>query len=159
MVLLSEEWLIDGYNLLHDLIQKNKKSKISRENLFGLLASFAATGNHKILMVLDGRGNDEELEAYKTKFFHAVYSQSVSADAYIERCLCEKQGQSQLKVVTKDRALSDIARGFGAIVVEPRDFMERVYKKRQESGDALFKSKVAAHGFHRPFKDKLKDNP
>ncbi len=156
MVSLSEEWLIDGYNLLHDLTQKNKESKISREALFGLLASFAATGNRKVLMVLDGRGNDEELEAYKTKSFHAVYSQMVTADSTIERTLCERQGQSQLKVVTKDRALSNIARGFGAIVVEPREFMERLYETQRESGDVLFKSKVAAHGFHRPFKDKLK---
>ncbi len=153
---MSEEWLIDGYNLLHDLTGRNKKNKMLRQDLFEILANFSGQGNRRLTLVLDGRGNDDEFRPYLHKTFHIVYSQSVSADSYIEKILYEKKGKAPLMVVTKDRAITNMARGAGARVMNPEDFMDLVKSSKEESKDVLFKHQAQSHGFNRPFQDKLK---
>jgi len=155
---MSEEWLIDGYNLLHDFVSHNKKKiEISKDLLFGLLANFASAAERSVMIVLDGKGKDEELESYNTKSFRAVYSQALSADSYIERYLYEKKAGSGMIVVTKDRAITLMARGAGARVIGTREFLELLGSMKKDNEDILFKHKVEGHGFNRPFKDKLKD--
>ena len=56
---MLEEWLIDGYNLIHDTAPKRGPAQLSREALFGLLAGFASSVERKVLMVLDGKGHAE----------------------------------------------------------------------------------------------------
>ncbi len=153
---MPEEWFIDGYNLLHFLASSDSQaSKTSRETMFQMLAGFAAAGDRVVLLVLDGKGSDEEFRPYQTKSFQVVYSQAVSADTYIERCLYQKKGQAILKVVTQDRAIAQLARGFGAVVVDLKEFMRLIKTIKENNKDTLFQNKVRAHGFHRPFQDKL----
>ena len=152
-----EEWLIDGYNLLHSASSHgDKKQGVSREALFELLASFASSEDRKVLMVLDGQGNDQELGAYQTKNFAVTHSQTLTADSVIERMLCEKKGAASFRVVTKDRAVCRMARGLGARVMEPEEFMALLSAGRKESGQILFSEKIRSHGFSRPFEEKLK---
>ena len=153
---MSEEWLIDGYNLLHDLTSRNKKNTMLRQDLFEILANFSGLGDRHLTLVLDGKGNEEEFKPYLHKTFHIVYSQSVSADSYIEKILYEQKGKASLMVVTKDRAIGNMARGSGARVINPKDFMDLVKSSKEEGKDILFKHKAESHGFNRPFQDKLK---
>jgi predicted RNA-binding protein with PIN domain len=90
---MPEEWLIDGYNLLHDLaVPKEQKSQKTREQMFALLAEFASNVSARcVLVVLDGTGNDDDFTAYQTRTLRIVYSQKVSADSYIEKYLFEKR--------------------------------------------------------------------
>ena len=154
---MPEEWLIDGYNLLHDLRARRpqKNLVLSREHLFDLLASFAASERSRVWMVLDGKGSDDEFSSHRTKFFSVCYSQAVSADTYIERYLYEYKDKVKLLVVTKDGAIARIARGSGARVWSPKEFMEHLEGARGENSDVLFKGRVKGHGFNRPFHDKL----
>ena len=152
---MFEEWLIDGYNLLRDASAQKGNVKLSREKLFGLLADFAAQGGRKVLMVLDGCGNDDEFEAYRTKVFNIVYSQFVTADAVIEKTLYERKNSGHFMVVTKDRAIIQIARGLGSRVTEPEEFMELLKDQRKETDQILFIEKIKSHGFNRPF-EKIK---
>ena len=155
---MLEEWLIDGYNLLHSTAsQGNKKGGASREALFGLLAGFASSEERKVLMVLDGQGNDREFEAYQTKNFTIIYSQALTADSVIERMLCERKGAASFIVVTQDRAVSQMARGLSARVMKPEEFMALLSAGRKENEDILFGEKVKSHGFNRPFEEKLKN--
>ncbi len=153
---MLEEWLIDGYNLLHGSASQSKPKKLSREALFDLLAGFASSGDRKVLLILDGRGNDDEFEAYRTKFFSILYSQSVTADSVIEKILCEKKGSGLFMVVTQDRAVSQMARGSGSRVMKPLEFMQLVKTSVKDREDILFNEKVKSHGFNRPFEKKLK---
>lgn len=149
---MIEEWLIDGYNLLHDV--QSKKGGPSRDRLFALLAGFASP-ERRVLMVLDGIGDDEEFRAFRTPSFEIVRSQAVSADTHIERYLCEHKGRAMLVVVTRDRAVARMARGSGARVLDTREFMAVLASAETERSDALFKNRVRSHGFNRPFGDKL----
>lgn len=154
---MLEEWLIDGYNLLHSLSpKKSKKSCISREALFELLASFASAEERKVLMVLDGHGNNEELGAYQTRTFEIIYSKALTADSVIERMLCEKKGTALFVVITQDYAVTQMALGLGARVMKPGEFMILINAGRNENDQILFKEKVKSHGFNRPFEKKLK---
>ena len=153
---MPEEWLIDGYNLLHDLKTKNKKNfQRSVGWLVEKIASFASARSCPTCIVFDGFGSDEEFEASKTPYFRAVYSKSVTADAYIERYLYDHRKDSQFVVVTKDRAISQIARGVGARVLNVDEFMEMLESAQKEGSDILFRNQAKAHGFNRPFNDKL----
>ncbi len=163
--------MIDGYNLLHNLNSRKAKpsSKISRESCLSRIAPFAASKRCQVTVVLDGVGHDDEFTGFRlpvparpaggrqagARGFCVVYSGPVSADAYIERYLFENKGKASFVVVTEDRAMADMVRGSGARVMSIRNFIDQLKAAEKESGDILFKHKVKAHGFHRPFEDKI----
>ncbi len=153
---MLEEWLIDGYNFLHSARIQGKKRSFSREQCFSVLANFASADQRKVLMVLDGHGKTRELHAYCTDNFQIIYSNELTADSVIERMLCEKKHNSLFVVITKDRAVSQMARGFGARVMEPDEFMVIVDADKKAHEDILFHEKIRSHGFNRPFEKKLK---
>jgi len=168
---MPEEWLIDGYNFLHSLNSRKAKpsSKISRESCLSRIAAFTASQHCQVTVVLDGVGQDDEFTGLRlpvparpaggrqagARGFCVVYSGPVSADAHIEKYLFENKGKASFVVVTEDRAIADMARGSGACVMDAQSFMERLEAAEKDSGDILFKHKVKAHGFHRPFEDKI----
>ena len=156
---MTEEWLIDGYNLLHGLhsVISSESKKSNRSALLSDVADFSSRVEQRVLMVLDGSGPQDELDSYHTPFFRVVYSQKISADSYIERMLFERRSEAQFMVVTNDRAISNIARGGGARVMSTSQFLERMRDLKKESSAEQDKKNIRSHGFHRPFEDKLKD--
>ena len=158
--MMNEEWLIDGYNLLHDILSSKDSPysfPSSKTGLCSVLAGFAASKKQKLWMVFDGNGSPEELKVYQTQYFEAVYSQNVSADNYIERYLYQNKSAVAFVVVTNDRAIIQISRGSGARVLKNSQFLEMLKEAGQESQTALLKETVRAHGFNRPFDQKLKE--
>lgn len=153
-----EIWLIDGYNLLHDIQPAKQGKKPSKEGLFDLLADFASAGDHRqVLLILDGKGSDAEHDARKTVSFSVAYSQDVSADAYIEKYLYDHRATARLFVVTNDRAITLLARGGGASVFSTAIFRERVGEVKKDTAERLQKDDARTHGFHRPLDNQLKE--
>ena len=156
---MDEEWLIDGYNLLHDIASlKNSHHAFpsSKTELFAVLAGFASSKKQKMWMVLDGVGNPEELKVYQTPFFEAVYSQKVSADNHIEKYIYQNKTSTSFLVVTNDRTISELARGGGARVLKNSLFLEMLKEAGRDEKAVVNKEEARSHGFHRPFDDKLK---
>ncbi len=159
---MSEEWLIDGYNLLHDLAGRRRGRSgalplAEKGALFAALAGFAASGSRRVTVVLDGVGRDAEFGAYRTAVFEVVHSQKVSADTYIERRIAEQKDRSRIVVVTRDRAIVTFARGAGARVTDPGELLDLLKAEDRAHDETLFKHRIAGHGFNRPFDRKLKD--
>lgn len=152
---MSEEWLIDGYNLLYSLKPRGKKIKITKDALFARLSGFASAIDKKVLLVLDGIGREEEWGPSQTRLFRIVYSQDVSADTVIERAVTQSKHGTRFTVVTNDVVLSRMARGKGACVIRTEDFEELLSRTEKESREGLFKREAQSHGFHRPFEKKL----
>ena len=150
---MNEEWLVDGYNLLHRV--RARAPKISRESLCDFLASFASAEKIKLTAFFDGAGNDSEFDSFRTEFFSARYSQKVSADAAIERTLFEHRAKCRMLVVTDDRAIRDIAHGSGARVLGLEQFLERARESGKETREVLDRESMRSRGFHRPFDEKL----
>jgi uncharacterized protein len=155
---MSEEWLVDGYNLLHAAYPSGSSTRIKpdREAFLAELAGFSALDGKPMLVVLDGAGDQAELDKHTAPKFRVIYSQKVSADACIERTLFERRTEARFTVVTDDRAISNIARGSGALVMGAAGFLERLKESRKERADKQAHDKMKGHGFNRPF-DKLKD--
>ena len=154
-----EEWLIDGYNLIHSIsAQKNPPSEFpsSPAALCSLLAGFASFKKQKMRMVLDGVGAPEELKVHGTDYFEVVYSQKVSADHYIEKYIYQNKAVLAFIVITDDRTISGIARGGGAKVLKNSLFLEMLKEAGREGKAILQKEDVRTHGFNRPFDEKLK---
>ncbi|MGH7198458.1 MAG: NYN domain-containing protein [Candidatus Omnitrophota bacterium] len=152
---MSEEWLIDGYNVLHAFSRmRGGDRKISKGALFAELAGFAAGQDRKVIVVLDGKGSDEELKGFQTPVFEVRYSQAVSADSAIEKYLYENR-QKKLMVVTNDRAIAQITRGVGARVTSAEGLLELLRAQSKEDKGILHKRQTDAHRFHRPFEKKL----
>ena len=156
---MTEEWIIDGYNLLHELqSSKNQfNGKLDRLVFFALLADFASAMKIQALLVLDGAGDEAELAVHRTSCFNILYSQKINADTWIERCLFEKRMTTRLVVVTSDRAISRLARGGGARVIRSSEFWVMMKEARTESCQKLLKDQVQTHGFNRPFEDRLRE--
>ncbi len=155
---MAEQWLIDGYNLLYALqSQGPKKTPLTREELFALVAEFAAFKNHPTLLVLDGVGDQGQLRAYHTVYLKVVFSQKVSADTYIEKYLYEHRDKQRLVVVTNDRAITNMGLGSGASVLSTTQFFELLKECKKDESEFLQKEKTREHGFHRPFEDKLRE--
>ncbi len=155
---MVEEWLIDGCNLLHAYPSANtSKDKKNRAVLLSALAGFASLKGKPMLVVMDGKGEPAEMDIHHTALFRVVYSQKVSADTCIEKLLYERRSEARFTVVTDDRAISNIARGSGAMVLGTGAFLELMKESRKESSETLDKGKIRSRGFHRPFEDKLKD--
>ena len=152
---MPESWLIDLYNVLYHMESAAERGKKpSREALFALLADFAASREAHVLAVLDGVGNDDDWNAYKTPYLKLQYSQKVTADTCIEKLLFDGKATTCFQVVTNDRAITNIARGCGSRVMNVKEFTQLLLQTRGESDDILFKKKAESHGFNRPF-DKL----
>ena len=151
---MTEEWLIDGYNLLYDL-KSCKDGPVTRERLLNRLADFASQTGRRLLVVLDGKGFDSEWHAFQTPQFQIVFSQSISADSYIEAALCQKKGQCRFFVVTRDRAITNMACGFGAHVLTTEQFRGLLTESDQERRDVLLRERVKSHTFNRPFDQKI----
>lgn len=156
---MAEQYLIDGYNLLYALRSISpQKNPLSREELFIKLSGFASLKQTRVIVVIDGSGDDSEQEAYATSFFNVVLSQKKTADAFIEKYLYDFKAQHSFVVVTADRAITHIARGSGAMVLSPAQFWEMVGETDKQKKDVLWEEKKKSHGFNRPFEDKLKDH-
>jgi len=152
---MAEEWLIDGYNLWHETKREETRSRLSPAFL-ARIADFAAARDARVLVVLDGQGSDEEFRPYSTDQFSIVFSKDITADSYIERRLFQNKGKMTMRVVTRDRALSNVARGSGAYVTDPATFNEMLADSKKGEGNILFEEKVRGHGFSRPFEQALK---
>lgn len=161
---MSEEWVIDGYNLFYDRSSESRtsNSKIPKTDLTALihrLAGFAASKkDHRLLLVFDGHIPENEWKVLATPSFQIISSGKITADSVIEKYLCDNKGRRMI-VVTKDRAVCQMAFGSGAGVLEPKEFMRLVEQSEKESRENLFREDVRSHGFHRPFGDKLSDLP
>ncbi len=155
---MTEEWLIDGCNLLYAYPSKDiAKDRKNREVLLSALAGFASLKGKPMLVVMDGKGEAAEMDIHHTALFRVVYSQKVSADTFIEKVLFDRRANTRFTVVTNDRAISNMARGSGAMVLGTGSFLEMLKETRKDSSETLDKGKLRGHGFHRPFEDKLKD--
>ena len=153
---MTEQWLIDGYNLLYALQQTPEKS-LPREELLSRVAEFASFKKTRILLVLDGTGDEGELDGWRTDCFEAVFSKKMPADTYIEQYLFEHRQSRQISVVTNDRAIANLARGGGARVLSTGVFWDLLTDCKKESSEILRIKKTREHGFNRPFDEKLKD--
>jgi predicted RNA-binding protein with PIN domain len=117
-------WLVDGYNVLHAAVLGGKDrsqwwTESRRRELLERVSGFDADA--EIWIVFDGSDDPEEAdELYGPRCVFAA-----SADDWLVDRVGRAEDPSAIAVVTADRKVAGRARGRGAHVVSPRDFLAR----------------------------------
>ena len=133
---------------------------LTLQALINLITAFVALKGVEVDLILDGAmPGVSDLELKPIQNFKIINSDRVTADTCIEKVLCENKAKGVFWVVTEDRALCDVSRGFGARVLAPGEFMELLRECERQERDIAFERKVDAHRFNRPLDDKLKNFP
>jgi predicted RNA-binding protein with PIN domain len=124
-----EEWLVDGFNLLHTVILGGEErgrwwTATGRSRVLEAVAS--ATREHertRVWVVFDGSRPalaPPEAEAGRLQSIFAP-----SADDWLVARVRSAERPDRVVVVTADRRLAGRARHHGATVLAPRDFLAR----------------------------------
>lgn len=154
---MLERWIIDGYNVWRQAPKTSSRSEsIAKDQFLSRIASFAAKTNRFVWVIFDGIGSDEEFRSFRTRQLEIRYSQKVNADTWIERYLCQnKEFKGLTYVATNDRAIGQLAQGFGARVRGAEEFWKQLASSEAEARRTLSESDIDKRGFHRPFDTKL----
>jgi len=117
-------WLVDGYNVLHAGVLRGRDrarwwTEPRRRELLERVSGFDAEA--EVWVVFDGPGDSNAaLDPHGT---HCVFAKS--ADAWLIERVRSAEDPAAIAVVTSDRQVAGRARGRGARVVSPRDFLSR----------------------------------
>jgi predicted RNA-binding protein with PIN domain len=117
-------WLVDGYNVLHAGVLGGRDrsewwTASRRRELLERVSGFAADA--EIWIVFDGP--DDPGAAAETPGPHCVFA--ASADDWLVDRVGRAEDPAEIAVVTADRKVAGRARGRGARVVSPKEFLAR----------------------------------
>jgi predicted RNA-binding protein with PIN domain len=117
-------WLVDGYNVLHAAVLGGKDrsewwTHSRRRELLERAAGFDADA--EVWIVFDGP--DDSGATAESGGPHCVFADS--ADDWLVDRVRRADDPAEIAVVTADRQVAGRARGRGAQVVSPRDFLAR----------------------------------
>jgi len=126
-------WLVDGYNVLHAAVLRGRDRSRwwtgeRRRELLERVCGFAADA--EVWVVFDGP--DDSKAASDPRGPHCVFASS--ADAWLVDRVRTAADPAKIAVVTSDRQVAGRARGRGARVVSPRDFMARCAREAADAG-------------------------
>lgn len=121
---MSSYLIIDGYNLIHRipglLKALNKSIDFGRDELFGMAAAYCDHNNSEGIIVYDGKRTQRTVERGNPM---VVFSKrGESADSVIESFIYQLKDRSQARVVTDDRAVTNMVTGMGAFTMSARLF-------------------------------------
>ena len=117
-------WLVDGYNVLHAavLVGRDRSqwwTESRRRELIERVSRFDA--DVEIWVVFDGA--DDSGAAAVPPGLHCVFA--ASADDWLVDRVRRAEDPTEIAVVTADRQVAGRARGRGAQIVSPKDFIAR----------------------------------
>jgi predicted RNA-binding protein with PIN domain len=117
-------WLVDGYNVLHASVLGGRDRSqwwtgSRRRELLDRVSGF--DGDAEVWIVFDGP--DDSGSAAEPPGLHCVFA--ASADEWLVDRVKKAEDPSEIAVVTADRKVAGRARGRGAQIVSPRDFLAR----------------------------------
>jgi predicted RNA-binding protein with PIN domain len=142
---MAEHILIDGYNVIHSLVDLKKTLAFginASAQIFIQEASKLLNLMDKVTLIFDGNDNMTIDYPYRSRRFCVIYSaESTTADTIIEQIVRKSKSRINCTVVTSDYGLSNTVRAIGGIIMPPEEFAslisknESIYKKRTISGD------------------------
>jgi predicted RNA-binding protein with PIN domain len=120
----AKVWLVDGYNVLHAAVLGGRDRSqwwtgSRRRELLERVLGFDADA--EIWIVFDGP--DDSGAADEPPGLHCVFADS--ADDWLVDRVRKAEEPSEIAVVTADRRVAGRARGKGAQIVSPKEFLAR----------------------------------
>ena len=123
--------MIDGFNLFHK-INAIVDSSTPRCDLIHYIRQNNLTGsrNNRVTIVFDGF---ETAELHTDPDYHIVFSEDRTADDVIKGMISSAPNKPNLVVVSDDREIRDWAKGEGAQVCRPHEFLAKKPSRTQKS--------------------------
>jgi len=153
--------LVDGYNLIYThpelAVMVREDQEAARDGLLKELAPLAAPDHYELVMVVfDAAGSSQsEPVAQERGGMTVVFTRrEQSADAFIERVVRRMVPANQIVVATSDRTLADLARGFGATVIDGKSLLGRTQEALLETREEM---KRMARGRRNPLEDRVSE--
>ncbi|MCK5214562.1 MAG: NYN domain-containing protein [Candidatus Omnitrophica bacterium] len=132
---MARHYILDGYNIIKQIpFFADVKLKKGREALVYFLENRRPQGsrNNKVTVVFDGKsgmGSDEQAGWVGVQF-----SRDESADEKIKRIVADADNNSNIIVVTDDRAIQYYVRSLGAMTIGVKAFMQKANSSNQKDG-------------------------
>jgi len=127
---LSQNYLVDGYNVIH-LIPDLKRLvsydlERARHGLLQRMASFMAGRKGSMTVVFDGDGPNMHQSASYHKIKVRFSSAPEKADPLIKRMIDKQEGKKSLTVISSDQAIFRYARLSGVSALTSHDFLQNI---------------------------------
>ena len=117
--------IIDGYNVLMQMVLKEKKLENKRNRLIKILNQ-----RHKmfggIVVVFDGKDEVEGAYTKERTAVKVVYTKGESADDWIKSAIEKSKNPRTITVATDDREVRDFARMHGCKLISSPDLTEKI---------------------------------
>jgi len=148
---MNPHYIIDGYNLIHNIprFRKSLDSSLeyARNMLIFFVRSYLSSHKVKITIVFDG---DEvgyiENPTLSTQRLKVIYSKPPEkADPIIKKLIHKTQNKKSLFIVTADNDLINYSKQHGVQVLSPAEFYHRASKHpNQKQMDQKYNSYVSS---------------
>lgn len=131
---MNPHYIIDGYNLIHNVPRLRdalgQNLEYARNTLVSLLRSYQSSHRLNITLVFDGdEVGQPASEMPSTKWLRIIYSKPPEkADPLIKRLIRKSHNKKALFVVSADNEIISSAKQHGANVLSPDEFYLRVTK-------------------------------
>jgi predicted RNA-binding protein with PIN domain len=135
---MKNRYIFDGYNVLYqwDLLKPYASQSLEsrRDHLIDLLIDYQDIEGVQVIVIFDGRsGGKTKGPDKKIKGVDVYFSSGTNtADAVIEKMVADHKDPSTITVVTSDRQVAQIVRGYGALCLRSQ-LMEVEFKNSLES--------------------------
>lgn len=127
--------IIDGYNLLKQVLAHDRITETERTAFVNLLGRYSAKRGHKIQIVFD-RGPCHYPMKEKHRGVTVVFSGELQTADDIIIAFCKEHPTKDLLVVTGDRAIISAVSGGNCEVVAPPLFYQKVKQTFEKSAEA-----------------------
>ena len=112
--------IIDGYNVLKQVVHSGEISPMQRRAFINILGKYGTKKNHRITIVFDG-GPDAWPTQEKDHGVTVIYAGiKHSADDLIKRAM--KERQHNILVVTSDNEIKSAAASYGIVTMNAHEF-------------------------------------
>jgi predicted RNA-binding protein with PIN domain len=138
----GRRYLIDGYNLLHQLPELRRQLEYSledsRQGLLIRLSAFASMKSTDVCVVFDGSG---EFHSHDVKWrgVRIIFSKPPQkADPLIKKMISDRKKGEELIVVTSDREIENYARLCGVKVESSVNFAQTILSPPGDDAEKKF---------------------
>jgi len=130
---MSLHYLLDGYNILHQLkMSGTQKFSDEREAFLHMIEIYKPQGSvkNKVTVVFDGRSG---LLDSRSSSVEIIFSLEKSADDKIKAIVEQADNKKRIVVVTDDRDIQYSVRAQGARVLSVDEFLSKLKAKRYKA--------------------------
>lgn len=121
------QWLIDGHNLIGQMPNLQLDDPDDEAKLLTYLRNFRVRTGHQITVIFDAGSGYRPAETKKTGGVTVQFAaQGQTADQIISQRLRRVKNPQELRVVTSDRAVQQVARQARVRVLTAREFAQQL---------------------------------